>query len=282
MKKTILLVFGVLAFAGKAFSQYYFQDIYNTQQTIATMALLKENKVKSQQVQTLDANMEIDRDFRCERTLSPTYHQMKSQTQSSSTGYSALTSFFSSKGLLTKTIDSSGASVSTTLYRYNNQGHLQYISSKSVARDSKMRFEETRSYGYDSAGRLQQMVQQRGNSSDSTLVVFKTDSSGHVIEELEQRRGIAGKRTFYNYDKAGHLTDVYRYHPAKKRMLPDYIFEYNADGKLAKMTTVNAQTSSYTIWQYEYQPNGLPLKETCYGKERALLGMVRYNYDLNL
>ena len=281
MKKTILLVFGVLAFAGKAFSQYYFQDIYNTRQTIATMALLKANKVKTQDVQTLDANMEIDRDFRCERTLSATYHQMKSQTQSSSTGYSALISFFSSKGLLTKTVDSSGASITTTLYRYDNGDRLQYISSKSAARDNKMRFEETRSYSYDTAGRLQQMVQRRGNGGDSTLVVFKTDSSGHVIEELEQRRGIPGKRTFYNYDKAGHLTDVYRYHPAKKRMLPDYIFEYTADGKLLKMTTVNAQTSSYTIWQYEYQANGLPSKETCYGKEHALLGMVRYRYELN-
>ena len=158
MKKMILLALGVLAFAGKAFSQYYFQDIYNTRQTIATMALLKANKVKTQDVQTLDANMEIDRDFRCERTLSPTYHQMKSQTQSSSTGYSALVSFFSSKGLLTKTVDSSGASITTTLYRYDNGDRLQYISSKSAARDSKMRFEETRSYSYDTAGRLQQMV----------------------------------------------------------------------------------------------------------------------------
>ena len=278
MKKTILLALGMLAFAGRGFSQYYFQDIYNTQQTVATLALLKDNKVKTQMVQTLDGNMEADPDFRCERNLSPTYHQMRAQTQSSSTGYSAMTSSFSSKGQLTKTVDSSSASVTTTLYRYTNEGLLQYISSTSIALQSKMRFDETRSYSYDAAGHLQQMIQKKGNGSDSTVIAFKTDSSGHVTEELDQRQG---KRTYYNYDKAGHLTDVYRYQAAKKRMLPDYIFEYNAQGKMIKMTTVNAQTSSYTIWAYEYQPNGLPLKETCYGKGRELLGMVKYSYDLN-
>lgn len=281
MKKTILLALGVLAFTGKVFSQYYFQDIYNTQQTVATMALLKANKVKTQMVQTLDANMEIDRDFRCERNLSPTYHQMKAQTQSSATGYSAMTSSFSTKGQLTKTVDSSGASIATTLYRYDSEGRLQYISSTSIARDSKMRFEESRSYSYDAAGHLQQMVRKKSGSGDSTVITFKTDSSGQVIEELEQAKGTPAKRIFYNYDKAGHLTDVYRYQPAKKRMLPDYIFEYNAQGQVTKMTTVNAQTSSYTIWQYEYQANGLPSKETCYGKGKELLGMVRYGYELN-
>jgi len=278
MKKTILLALSMLAFAGRGFCQYYFQDIYNTQQTVATLALLKENKVKTQMVQTLDANMEIDRDFRCERNLSPTYHQMRAQTQSSSTGYSAMTSSFSGKGQLTKTVDSSSASVTITLYRYTGDGLLQYISSTSTARESKMRFDETRTYVYDAAGHLQRMIQKKGNVNDSAVVIFKTDSSGHVTEELEQR---SGKRTFYNYDKEGRLTDVYRYQAAKKRMLPDYILEYNAQGKLVKMTTVNAQTSSYTIWQYEYQPNGLPLKETCYGKGRELMGMVKYSYDVN-
>ncbi|QJB39283.1 hypothetical protein HF324_16020 [Chitinophaga oryzae] len=282
MKKTILLVLGMLAAGSKAYTQFYFQDIYNTQQTVATMALLKENKVKLQRVMTLDAaTMEIDRDFRCERSLSPTYHQMKSQTQSTATGYSALTSSFSSRGLLTKTVDSSAASITTTFYRYDAQGRLQSVSSSSVARESRMRFDETRSYSYDSAGRLLQMVQKKGIGSDSALITFKTDSAGHVTEELEQRKGAPAKRIFYNYDKNGQLTDVYRYQPAKKRMLPDYIFEYNTRGQVTRMTTVNAQTSSYTIWEYEYQDNGLPSKETCYGKGKELLGMVKYSYELN-
>lgn len=272
----MLLALGMLAFTGRAFGQYYFQDIYNTQQTAATLALLKENKVKLQQVRTFDANMEQDQDFRCERSLAPTYRQMKSQTQSSSTGYSALVSTFSAKGQLIKTVDSSAASVTVTQYRYDGGGRLQYINSLSTARDSKMRFDESRSYNYDSVGHLQQMIQKKSNNADSAIILFKTDSSGHVTEELEKS---SGKRTFYNYDANGRLTDVYRYQAVKKRMLPDYIFEYNAKGQVYKMTTVNAQTSTYTIWQYEYQANGLPLSETCYGKGRELQGMVKYSYE---
>ncbi|WP_212005891.1 hypothetical protein [Chitinophaga sp. HK235] len=281
MKKTILLALGVLALSSKAYTQYYFQDIYNTEQTNTTLAMLKTNKVKTQRVMTLDANMEIDRDFRCERSLTPTYQQMKSQTQSSATGYSSMTSSFSSKGQLTKTVDSSSASITTTLYRYDAQGRLVSVNSNSVALASKIRFDESRSYTYDASGHLHQMVQKKSTNADSALITFKTDSAGHVTEELEQRKGTPSKRTYYNYDKNGRLTDVYRYQPAKKRMLPDYIFEYNTQGQVAKMTTVNAQTSSYTIWQYEYQPSGLPSKETCYGKGKELMGMVKYIYEQN-
>ncbi|HVI48481.1 MAG TPA: hypothetical protein VM802_26665 [Chitinophaga sp.] len=281
MKKLFLLSFGLLALAGQAYSQYYFQDIYNTQQTIDNMALLKANKVKTQKVLTLDASMDIDNDFRCERSLSPTYHQMRAQTQSKATGYSAMTSSFSSKGQLTKTVDSTEASITVTLYRYDAAGRLQYINSTATTRDNKMRFDENRSYSYDNAGHLQQMIQKKSGSADSAVVLFKTDSSGKVTEEAEQRKGTPVKRTYYNYDKQGHLTDVFRYNTAKKRMLPDYIFEYNAQGRLSKMTTINSATLSYTIWEYEYQPNGLPLGERCYGKGKELLGSVRYKYDLN-
>lgn len=277
MKKGFLLVLASLAFMVKGYSQYYFQDIYNTQQTTANMALLKENKVKTQKVLTLDANMEMDNDFRCERIVNPTYRQTKLQTQSSSTGYSALVSSFSAKGELIKTVDSSNASISTTQYRYDANGHLLNVSSSSIARSNKMRFEESRSYVYDTSGHLLQMVQKKGGTADSAIVLFKTDSTGNVTEEFETK---GGKRTYYNYDKSGRLTDVYRYQPAKKRMLPDYIFEYNQTGKLAKMTTVNAQTSTYTIWEYEYQANGLPAKETCYGKGKELMGMVKYGYEM--
>ncbi|MCW3464247.1 hypothetical protein [Chitinophaga nivalis] len=281
MKHTILLSLSLLAFTGKASCQYFFQDIYNTRQTIANMALLKNNKVKTQVVQSLDASMNTENDFRCERAMSPTYHQMRAKTQSRATGYSVMTSSFSSKGWLTKTTDSTEASVTTTLYRYDAEGHLLYVSSTSQARDSKMRFDESRSYSYDNAGKVTQMVQKKGNDNDSVLVRFKTDSIGHVTEELETRKGVRSKRTFYNYDAQGHLTDIFRYHPTKKRMLPDYIFEYDAQQRLSKMTTVNAETSTYSIWSYNYLPSGLPQKEECYGKGNELLGTVKYSYTFN-
>lgn len=272
----------LLSAVNNIFAQYYYQDLYNTRQTIANMALLKENKVKAQLVQSLDANQEMDNDFTCQRLLTPTYRQMRSITRSGATGLSIMTSSFSMRGNLTKTTDSTNSSITTVQYQYNDQGQLLHISAVSQAREGKFRFDETRTYIYDSLGHVTRMVHKKGNNaSDSTIVTFKTNDKGLVTEELETGKNIRSQRIFYNYDEQGRLTDVFRYHAARKKMLPDYIFEYDAKNKVSKMTTVNSETASYTIWKYTYLENGLPDKEECYGKGNELLGIVKYKYDLN-
>ncbi len=276
MKRLITILICLLGIAKVASSQYYFQDIVNTQRTVANLALLKQQKVASQMVQTFDPSMQVDKDFRCVRLLTPTYHQMRAITNSTATGYEVLISSFSAKGQLTKTVDSTSASVTITQYRYDESGRLLAVSSSSQALDSKLKFEETRNYQYDTAGRLQLMVRKKSVGNDSMVVKFKTDEQGRVVEE----QPAMGKRTYFNYDQDGQLTDIYSYNAAKKRMLPDYMFEY--EGKqMKKMTSVNTATSSYTVWEYSYQGNGLPDRESCYGKGRELLGMVKYNYTFN-
>lgn len=276
MKRTLAILTGLLGIAFTVRSQYYYQDIVNTQRTIATMAVLKQQQVAAQMVQTFDPGMQPDRDFKCIRLVSPTGHQLRAVTNSSATGYEVLVSTFSSKGLLTKTVDSTAASVTITQYRYDEGGRLLLVSSSSQATNSKLKFEETRSYVYDTAGRLQRMVRRKSATNDSLVVAFRTDSAGHVIEE----QPAMGKRTYYNYDANGQLTDIYSYNAVRKRMLPDYMFEY--EGRLLKkMTAVNVASSAYTIWEYSYLPSGLPDRESCYGKGKELLGMVKYNYDFN-
>lgn len=276
MKRSIAILLGFLGIASTASSQYYFQDIVNTQRTVATMAVLKQQKVTAQMVQTFDPGMQPDKDFRCVRLVSPTGHQLRSVTNSSATGYEVLVSTFSSKGMLTKTVDSTNASITITQYRYDEGGKLVLVSSSSQATSSKLKFEETRSYVYDTAGRLQRMVRRKSATNDSLVVAFKTDSAGHVIEE----QPALGKRTYFNYDANGQLTDIYSYNAVRKRMLPDYMFEYEG-GLLKKMTSVNVASGEYTIWEYSYQASGLPDRESCYGKGKELLGMVKYNYTFN-
>lgn len=284
MQKTIcLLSLCLLLLSGPAMAQYYYQDIYNTRRTGDNMALLKDHKVRAQMVQSLDANMETDNDFQGQRLLTPTYRQMKAITRSRATGLSIMTSTFSGQGRLIRTTDSTESSVTTIQYQYDGNGRLTDIRSSSQARltGNKFRFAETRSYAYDSLGRLVQMVHKKGTGNDSTLVLFKTDDKGRVTEEQEYSKTIRNPRIYYNYDAEGRLTDILRFHPVKKRMLPDYMFEYDAQSRLLQMTTVNAETSDYTIWKYQYDTQGLPLREDCYGKDKALLGIIRYKYEFN-
>ncbi|MCK7553787.1 hypothetical protein MKQ70_01710 [Chitinophaga sedimenti] len=276
-----LLALGLAVFTGNtAFGQYYLQDIYNTQKTVANMQALKNANVATQTVQSLDANLQSDDDFVCIRTISNNFRQMRSVTRSRSTGLSILTSTFGPKGQLNKITDSTGSSINITQYRYVGDA-LVNIQTVSQARDEKFKMTETRSYTYDSLLRPVQMVRRKNNSADSSIVLFKLDEAGRVIEELEAGKNIRSQRIYYNYDAQGRLTDVMRYQPVKKRMVPDYLFEYDAQGRLAQMTTVNATTSDYTVWKYSYDAKGLPLKEDAYAKGNELLGMIRYKYEFN-
>ena len=270
---TLLTAALLLALTG-ARAQYYYQDIYNTQQTAATMAGFKANKVSFQQVKSLDANQETDNDFVCVRGMNTSYRQMRAVTQSRVSGRSVLVSSFNNNGRLTKTVDSTDNSIGTVQYQYSAGGRLEEIQTLSKGREDKFRMTKNRRYVYDTLGRLQRLIIKKGGL-DSTLVQFKTDTAGRVTEEVAPGRA----RYYYNYDAHGRLTDVLRYHPSRKRMLPDYSFEYGAEGRISQMTVTNIEKGEYLIWRYSYDAKGLPAREECYGKGQELLGMIRYTYE---
>jgi hypothetical protein len=282
-RKTILLL--LTAFFGLKLSvsaQYYYQDIVNTARTEANMALLKENKIVLQLVQSFDANQDSDNDFRCQREISPNFRQIRSVTVSRATGYSVMTSYFSAKGKLTKTIDSTRSVITTVIYMRNTNdtsAKIREVYLTSYEPKSKYKFTETRRYLYDSLGRLSQMIHFHGDKAeDSTTVTFTLDSLGLVAEEMESGKGANGRRIYYKYNDQNLLTDIVRYSPTRKKMLPDYIFDYDANNRIGAMTTVNGETATYTIWRYTYDEKGLPIQEECYGKKKELLGKVRYKY----
>lgn len=280
-KKYCLLGVCLLLLTGRSMAQYYYQDIWNTRLTSQNMTLLKEKAVQVQEVQSLDANMDTDNDFKCQRVLSLNYRQMRSITRSRATGLSVMTSSFSGKGQLTKTVDSTESSITTIQYRYDSAGRVTDILtvSRSQINSQKFTITESRSYLYDDQGHLSTMVHKKSMGADSTTVLFKTDAQGRVTEEQEYGKSTRSPRIYYNYDSQGRLTDVLRYHTGKKRMLPDYMFEYDGQQRLSQMTTVNAETSDYTIWKYQYDAQGLPSREECYGKQKELLGIVKYEYE---
>lgn len=282
-RRTIFLL--VIAFFGLNLSvsaQFYYQDIVNTARTEANMALLKDNKIIAQVVQSFDEDRNSDNDFRCTRELSPNYRQIRSTTVSRSTGYSAMTTYFSNKGKLTKTVDSTRSVITTVIYMRNTNdtsGKIQEVYLTSYEPKTKYKFTETRRYEYDKQGRLSRMIHFHGDRiEDSTTVSFTLDSLGQVSEEIESGKGANARRIYYKYNDQGLLSDIVRYSPTRKKMLPDYIFDYDAQNRLGAMTTVNGETATYTIWRYSYDEKGLPVQEECYGKKKELLGTVRYKY----
>lgn len=276
------MLFAILLGQQVVSAQYYYQDIINTARTEANFDLLKQNKITIQLVQSFDANQESDNDFRCQRELQNNYRQLRSITTSRATGYSVMTSYFSARGKLTKTVDSTRNIITTIIYLRNTNdtsGKLREVYLTSLEPKSKYKFTETHRYEYDDAGNVSKMIHFRGDRiEDSTTVTFTLDSLGLVTEEIETGKGARGQRLYYKYNDQGLLTDIVRYSPTRQKMLPDYIFDYDAQNRIGAMTTVNGETASYTIWRYTYDAQNLPLQEECYGKKKELLGTVRYKY----
>ncbi|HJT73181.1 MAG TPA: hypothetical protein VJ720_04160, partial [Chitinophaga sp.] len=233
---TTLLLTAMLLSGSNAIAQFYYQDIISTQRTEQNMALLKENKITVQVVQSFDANQDTDNDFKCQREVQNEYRQLRSMTNSRATGFSVMTSYFSASGKLTKTVDSTRSIITTVIYMRNNNdpsGKLQEVYLTSQEPKNKYKYTETRRYTYDAAGKPTKMIHFHGDViADSTVVLFKLDSVGQVAEETHVGRGAKSQHIYYKYNDQGLLTDIYRYSPSRQKMLPDYIFDYDSKNRI--------------------------------------------------
>ena len=86
-----------------------------------------------------------------------------------------------------------------------------------------------------------------------------------------------GRKFYYYYDEKNRLTDIVHANERTERLLPDYMFEYNAQSLLSQMTTVEEGSNYYFIWKYTYS-DGLRSKEKCFSKEKRLMGSIEYDY----
>jgi hypothetical protein len=100
------------------------------------------------------------------------------------------------------------------------------------------------------------------------------DEKNNIAIEKDTRNG---RKYFYYYDDKNRLTDIVHTNEFKEKLLPDYLFEYNASGQLVQMTSTEEGGSYYYIWKYSYE-NGLRSKEKLYSKERKLMGSISYEY----
>jgi hypothetical protein len=264
-------------------AQYYYLDLVNTRQTEANQELYKKAKVQEQNVTSFDAEMRhTDYDFKSERDFSENYREMRTVTSSVSTGRSIMHTYFNTKGKLTKIIDSTRNIITTTIYsydKYDKFDNIRDIHYTSLDPKSKYQVSETRRYVYDTLGRPVKMIHFKGEKlSDSTTVTFELDSAGHVIQEQETGKNAKKNNVYYKYNDQGLLTDIYRYYPARQKMLPDYIFDYDAENRIGATTTTSMQTGEYLIYHNTYNENNLLESQDVYGKQKKQVGIVRYRY----
>ena len=101
-----------------------------------------------------------------------------------------------------------------------------------------------------------------------------------MIDEESFWHGASRDKIYYYYDSSNRLTDVVRYNDRAKKLLPDYIFEYDGNNQLTQMINVQQGSSDYLTWRYNYNEKGLKIRELCYDKQKQLLGRIEYEYEL--
>jgi hypothetical protein len=269
-----------------ASAQYFYKDILSLRESVEQQQRYSQNKVRDVLIQSFDPDGTENKDFFCRQSVSADYTRLETESGSIATGKSTLTTIFApAPGTrVLRSEDSSRDAITTTTYTYDAAGNVSAINSISTTADTSTTDTtnfisgEQHIWQYTPAGQPDRMLRIK-EGGDTTLVRFQLDTLGNVTDEIAVRNGAAAEHYYYYYDENHRLTDIVRYNPKMKQMLPDYMFEYDANtGKLSKMTVVQAINSSYLVWYYEYDPDGLRTKEFCYDKTKQLIGTIGYTY----
>jgi len=251
----------------------------NTEQN-KEFSILKNGNIKVIKVESFDENDQPSKGFFCEKKINKDFSQSEMMTKSNITGESVLVTDYNKNGKVIKTTTNTPTTTNTVEFEYDSLGRLSLIRTKTIADGDTSGITETHEYFYKN-GLPVKMLRRKNNVLISTIT-FVADNKGNIIEE--DAAGISDdKKYYYYYDNANRLTDVVHYNIIAKRLLPDYMFEYNSEGapndnKPAQMISVDETGRNYFIWKYAYDNNQLPEIQKCFSKEKLLLGTIQFDY----
>jgi YD repeat-containing protein len=259
-------------------AQYYYKDLVLSGQTGARWKSYKENKVKNVTLTSFERDEQPSEGFECGQEVSGDYSRITTHTRSASSSESWLIAQYSPAGLPLKIVDTSDTYNSTSEYQYDAAGRISSISNTSLETDNRVRDLEVHLWQYDNKGKPSGMLKIR-NGTDTTYIRFVTDEKGNIAEERATRNKAELPTVYYYYDADSRLTDIVRFSARTQRLLPDYVFEYESGDRLASMMVVQEGGSNYQKWLYEYNDKGLKINESCYNKQKQLMGKVHYQYS---
>jgi YD repeat-containing protein len=278
MKFLIGFLFLILL-TGAANAQFYYKDIISTRQNIAKWQAYKAARVKSVRVTSFEADGQPTDGFQLDQTVNADFSGMTTHAKTNGTTETWTFATYSPEGLLTGITDTSDTYQSVSVYQYDDHRRLTSVTNTSTEMDNHVKEVETHLWQYSAAGDQPIGMLKIKDSTDTTYVRFVADDKGNIGEEHATRNGEALPVIYYYYDDGNRLTDVVRYNAKAQRLLPDNIFEYGGDGRMTSLLAVQEGAASYQKWIYGYNDKGLRTKESCFSKERELLGHIEYQYS---
>ncbi len=292
--KTILLALSfICSFALQA--QYYYNDIVGTQETNRQMKAYLANKVRTVSVTGTDQRGVKTNDFSEFQEVKETGTVLKISAFNN-LKKTVTYSKFDSQGRLIRMTDSSTAIESVTTYEYDANGRINRVQNSTKDSANDFNQSEIHLWIYNAAGKLEKMWRII-NASDSLEIRFTLDENGNPGDERVYKKGVEASQyysyyddqnqlkfvqtgaIFYYYDDQNRLTDVVRFNLKARRLLPDFMFEYDdKDRVIQKITTTANLKLGYLIWRYIFDEKGLKTKEALFNNDKQLTGKMEYSY----
>ena len=213
--------------------------------------------------------------FFVKKKINKNFTQSQMMSNSNITGQALLVTDYNTKGDVIKTTTTTPTTNNTVEFEYDNNGNISVIRTKTIADGDSSGITETHEYFYENNVPVK-MIRKKNNSVISTIT-FVADKRGNIIEEDPSGKA-NDKKYFYYYDDNNRLTDVVHYNVIAKRLLPDYMFEYNNENLPKQMISVDESGRNYFIWKYSYTDQELPEIQKCFSKEKQLLGTIQFDY----
>jgi len=294
MHKTIsylmknLLLLTALMISVTLNAQYYYNDILVAREINARMKNYVAANVQSVTATGYDAQGKKTTDFNEWQEVQPDHSGLKITTRN---GQNVTRSWFrfDEKTRVVNMRDSSTDAQSVTDYSYDANDNLVKI--KTTMKDSLVDFDQTkeRQWLYKDGKPVKLLLIVNGN--DSMEYSFTLDERKNIADEMISHRGGTRNKVdylydpnkiYYFYDDQNRLTDITRYSAKADRLLPDYMFSYDDQGRVVRRINVLGTTkySDYITWKYDYNEKGLRVKESLYNKQREFQGRIDYNYSL--
>ena len=279
MIRILIIPFLLLVFIANG--QYYFTDIVANQLSDVQYKQLLANKVKQVKGVSYDKTGEVLKGFNIDQSIKNEGKKIVSRTEMPNTEPFLLINEHKD-GRLFSSISSnvkSQTSVETiTYYTYSSTGNISTINTHS--RDTavtQINSKELHIWEFNDKNVPLRMLKVKSDI-DTTKVTFEYDEKGNVDLEKWYKANNLIETYYYYYNDANQLTDVVRFNSRLRKLLPDFIYEYDADNKITKMTQVIKGGTDYLIWRYGYNEKGLKESEKCYDKSGHLQGKVTYEY----
>jgi len=256
-------------------AQYYYKDIMGSINQNKEFSTLKNGKIKIIKITSFDDNDQPSDGFFCEKKINKNFSQSEMLSKSNITGQSLLITDYDADGKVIKTTTTTPTTTNTVEFEYDANGLLSLIKTNTIADGDSTGITETHEFFYKNGGPVK-MLRKKNNVLISTIT-FVADDKGNIIEE-DPSGNSDDKKYYYYYDDSNRLTDVVHYNVIAKRLLPDYMFEYNNGDKPSQMISVDETGRNYFIWRYAYDDKQLPEIQKCYSKEKNLLGTIQFDY----